>query len=309
MSVVEVDGRTIEVTHGDRVVFPDVGVTKAEVVTYVRRIAERALPHVRGRPLVVRRFPDGLAGPGFFQKSVPGHYPAWIHRVTLEKVEGGTTTYPVADDAPTLVHLANQGALELHTLLSTATDPTTPVEVVLDLDPSTSDLGPVVEGARVLRDLLAAMGVTAFVDSTGSRGVHVHVDLEGPATFERSRALAHRLAEAVVASDPDSFTVAHSKAERGARLFVDWLRNGYGQHAVAPFSLRARPEAPVAVPLTWAEATASSFDPRHVTIANVFRRLGAQAHDPWADRGRHRYRLDDLEARLAATGAAAPTDA
>ena len=169
---------------------------------------------------------------------------------------------------------------------------------MLDLDPSTDDVAPVVGAARAIRDLLAEMDVTGFVGSTGSRGLHVHVDLTGPTDFEGSRALARELAEELVARAPDDLTVAQRRDDRGTRLFLDTLRNGYGQHAVAPFSLRARPGAPVAAPLTWAEATSSSFDPRGVTVTNVFRRLGAQASDPWRGRGRHRYRLDELRRRL-----------
>jgi bifunctional non-homologous end joining protein LigD len=298
VNTVNVSGRTVEVTHADRVVFPESGTTKGEVVEYYHRIAERMLPYVEGRPLVLRRFPGGLAEGGFFQKEAPEHYPGWIRRTTVDKVGGGSTTYVVADDAATVVYLANQGTIELHTLLAPADRPGAPNELVLDLDPSTDDLDPVVAGARTIRELLDDLGVVGFVSSTGSRGVHVHVDLAGPTTFDEARDLSRRLAEAVVDRDRSTFTVAHSKADRGDRLFVDALRNAYGQHAVAPFSLRARDDAPVSVPLTWDEATASDLDPRGVTIANVFRRLGAQRQDPWAARGRHRYRLDALGGRL-----------
>lgn len=298
MTSVELDGHDVALTHQDRVVFPEVGLTKGDVVAYYRRIAERILPHLRDRPLVVRRFPGGLAEDGFFQKEAPDHYPAWIRRTKVEKVEGGTTTYVVCDDAATLVYVANQGAIELHTLLAPADHPSAPTELVVDLDPSGDDLDPVVAGARAVHDLLDELEVVGFVNATGSRGVHVHVDLAGRTDIDDVRRLSHGLAAAVVARDPDTFTVEHRKVDRGDRLFVDVLRNAYGQHAVAPYSIRARPTAPVAIPLTWEEATAWSFDPRAVTIENAFRRLGAQHDDPWADRGRHRYEVDALATRL-----------
>lgn len=298
MSTVDVNGRAVEVSNVDKVLFPDDGVTKGDVIDYYRRVADRVLPQLRDRPLVMRRFPDGIREDGFYQKDTPDHFPDWIRTVTLEKKEGGTVTHVVCDDAATLVYLADQGTIELHTLLAPAGRPDRPDRLVLDLDPSTDDLTPVVEGARVIRDLLDDLGVTGFVGSTGSRGVHVHVLLDGAEGFEAARSSARRLAEAVVATDPGRFTVEQSKQARGDRLFVDTLRNSFGQHAIAPYSLRARDGAPIAVPLTWEEATASSFDPRAVTIRNVFRRLGAQGDDPWSGMGRYRYSIGRISERL-----------
>ena len=298
MATLEVGGRQVEVTHPDRVVFPDVGLTKGDVVEYYRRVADRLVPHVAEHPVVMRRYPEGIDGGGFFQKQVPDHFPDWIQTVTLEKVEGGKTTYALCDDAATLAYIANQGTIELHTLLGPADHPRRPDRLILDLDPSTEDRESVVEGARLIRELFEEMGVTGFPSSTGSRGIHVLVLLDRSGEFDQSRAVARRLAEIVASRDPDTFTVAHSKAGRGDRLFVDSLRNGYGQHAIAPFSVRARPEAPVAVPLTWTEATSASFDPHAVTVRNLWDRLESQDTDPWKGMGRHVYSLSSLERRL-----------
>lgn len=302
---VTVSGHEIALSNLDKVLFPAASATKQDLVEHARRVAGRQLPHVRGRPLVLRRFPDGIDEGGFFQKEAPDHFPGWIERTTLDKVEGGTVTHVVAEDEATLVYLADQGTVELHALLSRAEAPRHPDQLVLDLDPSTDDLAPVVAAARTIRDLLDDLDVTGFVSSTGSRGQHVRILLDGSATFEEVRPVVRALAERVVAADPDTFTLEQRKDARGDRLFVDTLRNAYGQHAVVPYSLRARPEAPVAVPLTWDEATSSAFDPRATTVGTLARRLAAQRDDPWAGMGRHRYAasaLADRLERLARTG-------
>jgi bifunctional non-homologous end joining protein LigD len=281
----EAGGRTIRVTNADRVVLDDAGagITKGEVARYYQRVAPSMLPHVVGRPLVVQRFPQGTAGPGFYQKNTPAHAPDWLDTVELATAEGGATRYPVVADAGALVWLANQGSIVFHTLLSAAADPDRPVEVIFDLDPSTDDLGPVRAAARHLRDILEDLGLSPRVKSSGSRGLHVVVDVAGPADFDESRRFAVAVAEVVVAREPERFTLEFHKTDRRDRLFLDVLRNGRAAHAVAPYSLRARPGAPVAVPLTWDEALSAGFAPRRITIANVFRRL-ARVQDPWAER-------------------------
>lgn len=298
MTTIHVDGRDVPLTNLDKVLFPDAGTTKGEVVRHHLDLADRLLPHLRNRYLVLRRFPDGIDHDGFFQKQVPDHLPDWVRTAPIERREGGTVDHIVCDDAATLAVVANLGTIELHALLAPVGRPDHPDRLILDLDPSTDDLSPVVDGARALRRLLRRLDVVATVSSTGSRGVHVHVLLDGESTFDDSREVAGRLADVVVAQHPERFTTAQRKAERGDRLFLDTLRNGYGQHAVVPFSLRARPGAPVSVPLRWREATSSSFDPRHTTIRTVRRRLAAQHDDPWAGRDRHRYSVASLHERL-----------
>lgn len=298
MTVVEVDGHRIELSNQDKVLFPGDGITKGDLVDYLRRVAELMLPHLRDRPLVVRRFPDGIGEQGFFHKDVPDSAPEWLRTVRLDKKAGGSTIYAVCDDEATLVYLANLGSVELHTLLAPAGDTDHPDQLVLDLDPPGDDAALVVAGARAAREVLERAGITSRVKATGSLGLHITVRLDGDADFDTSREVARLLADAVVERDPDRFTVAVSKEERGDRLFVDWLRNSYGQHAVAPYSVRALPGAPVAMPLDWDEATSSSFDPRRYSIGNAFRRL-AQKDDPWAAAGRRTYRAAELHDRLA----------
>jgi bifunctional non-homologous end joining protein LigD len=296
MTAVRVGSHTVEVSNADKVLFPDGGITKGDVVDYYRRIADHMVPHLEGRPLALHRFPDGIKGEGFFQKSAPDYFPDWIETVKLERERGGTVEHVVCNDAATLVYLADQAVLVLHRLLIAAAAPRKPVEVILDLDPAGDDPPTVRLAARILRDVLDEKHVTGYVKSTGSKGLHVHIPLKESDAFDDVRAFAKDLARSLVEREPDRLTIEQRKADRKGRLFVDWLRNSYGQHAVAPYSLRALPGAPVAEPLEWDEATSSEFDPRRYRLSNVFRRLGRK-RDPWKGMNRHARSIANLTRR------------
>lgn len=290
--------RQIEVSNADKVFFPGSDITKGDVAEYYRRIAELLLPHVARRPIVLQRFPDGIDDSGFFQKNTPASSPDWIGRVSLATVDGGTTEYSVLDDSASLAYVVNQGAIVLHTLLAEAENPTRPVEVIIDLDPSSPDLSPVRHAARELHAVLDDLGLAPRVKSTGSRGLHVVVDvIDDDADFDLTRRFARRVAEEI--TPRGDFTLEQRKQRRHGRLFLDTLRNAPASHAVAPYSLRPLPDAPVAVPLDWDEAVSSAFDPRRITIANVFRRLG-QRSDPWSDLAPPRRTIADALADLSA---------
>lgn len=299
-ATVDVDGHELQLTHLDKVFYPDPGYTKGEVVDYYRRIASHLVPWVRQRPLVMHRYPEGVDGESFIQKEAPEHFPDWIRRAELPK-EGGTTTYVVCDDAATLVYVANQGCLVPHVWPSLVDAPDRPDQLIFDLDPSgpldEEAVDAVRDGARRLRRVLSELRLAPFVKSSGSRGLHVHVPLDRSADFDEVRRFARAVAEVVVEEAPERFTLAQRKSERDGRLLIDIFRNGYAQHAVAPYGLRAKPEAPVAVPLDWSEATSSSFHPRRYTLGNVFRRLGHKS-DPWAGFGRHRGSIEVAARRL-----------
>jgi bifunctional non-homologous end joining protein LigD len=286
MTAVRVGSHTVEVSNPDKVLFPDDGITKGDVVEYYRRIADVIVPHLEGRPLALHRFPDGIRGEGFFQKTAPDYFPEWIETVELSRERGGTVRHVVCNDAATLVYLADQAVLVLHRLLVAASAARKPVEMILDLDPAKDDPPRVRRAARVLRNLLDEAGITAYVKTTGSKGLHVHVPLDGTDSFATVRSFARDLAAEMVRRDPDHLTIEQRKANRKGRLFVDWLRNSYGQHAVPPYSLRALPGAPVAVPLEWDEATSGDFEPRRYRLSNVFRRL-SRKRDPWQGMRRH----------------------
>ena len=275
----EVAGRELSISNPDKVLFPDDGITKAEMVGYYQRIAPLLVRHSAGRPVAMHRFPDGIGKGGFFQKQVGKHFPDWIPRVELS-TRDGSTEFVVIEDEATVVYLAGQGVLVLHSLFGRADDPQRPVEVMVDLDPTTADRGPIRAAAGRLRELFTERGYAPRVKTSGSRGLHVVVDVDLP-DFAAARGLALEVSEQLVAEEPDEFTLEFYKEKRGDRLLLDINRNAYQQHAVAPYSLRALPSAPVAAPLEWDEALSPRWDPQRWTIKNLFRRL-SQRDDPWS---------------------------
>ena len=278
MTSVTVGEHEIEISNREKVLFPADGITKGDLVEYYRKVAGWMIPHLEGRPLVMERFPDGIDRPGFFQKAASGYFPGWIERAELAK-RGGTVTHVVCNDAATLVYLANQAMVTPHTWLSRVGRPTHPDQLIFDLDPG-DDATVVPRAAAAVRGILDELGLTGFAKTSGSRGIHVHVPIDGAVPFEEAAAFALDVARVLEHRHPEELSTAFRKAERHGRLFVDTLRNAYAQHAVAPYGVRAKPGAPVAVPLDWDEATSPRFDPQRVTVGNAFRRL-SQKQDPW----------------------------
>lgn len=301
----EVDGRTVEVSHPDRVVFPDVGLTKGELLAYHERIAPLMVPHLAGRPLAMKRYPEGIGSAGFFQKQAPEHLPAWVRRVDVPKREGGVLPHVVVDEAATLVELVQFGTIELHPWLSLADDLERPDRLVLDLDPEEDDLDGVRVAARAVREVCLEVGLDPRLMTSGSAGYHVVVAIAPTEGFDVVGEVARDLARVVARRHPDRTTIAHRIADRGGRVFLDHLRNAYGQTSVVPYGVRARPGAPVATPLDWDEL--GRVAPRDHRVDTLFRRLG-QRDDPWTDVARARIpevrpRLDDLLAEAGVAGA------
>lgn len=279
----EAFGRTIDVTHPDRVVFPDVGLTKGDLLAYHERVAPRMLPHVAGRPVAMKRYPEGIAGDGFFQKKAPEHMPDWIRRVDVPKREGGVVAHVVVEEEAALLELVQFGVIELHPWPSLADDLERPDRIIMDLDPEEGDLDGARLATRAARDVFDEIGLDPRVMTSGSKGYHVVVAIEPTATFTLVRDLARDVARVIADRHPEQTTVEHRIADREGRVFLDWLRNGYGQTSVVPYGVRARPGAPVATPLDWDEL--GSVDPGDHRVDNLFRRLG-QRDDQWADMGR-----------------------
>lgn len=309
---VEVGGREVALSKPEKLLFPgsgrDPGLSKGGLVDYYRRAAATMLPHVAGRPVSMHRFPDGIGGKRFFQKDAPDYFPDWIRTEEVAK-EGGTVRHVVCDDAATLVYLANQACITPHVWLSRVAHLERPDRLVFDLDPPDGGgrsgdergLDRLRWSARRTRDLLDALGLPAFLMTTGSRGFHVVVPLEPAAGFDAVRDFAAGVARLLARRHPERLTVEHRKAKREDRVFVDYLRNGYAQTAVPPYAVRARPGAPVATPLEWRELGRAT--PRRYTVKNLFRRLG-QKGDPWAGIGDSATTLDG--AREALRGIAGP---
>ena len=280
----KVGRRDVKITHEDRVAFPEVGLTKLDIARHYERVAPAMLPYVRDRPLALQAFPEGIEGEGFFLKAVPRYFPDWIKRATVPK-KGGSITHALAQDAATLVYLAGQNVVTVHTWLSRADKPHQPDRLTLDFDPSGGGFGEVRAAARSAGERLRELGLVPYAMTTGSRGVHVVCPLRRGPDFSEVHGFARALAEQMVADDPDHLTLEWHKTERGERIYVDVNRIAYAQHAVAPYSIRPRPAAPVAVPLQWEELSDVKLRPDGWTVKTVDERL--EAGDPWEGMRRH----------------------
>ncbi|GHA79623.1 ATP-dependent DNA ligase [Streptomyces tendae] len=274
---------TVEVHRPGKVLFPagDGGAeeyTKGDLVDYHRAVAPFMLPHLRGRPLMLERHPDGTDGPRFMQKNTPEHYPEWIERVEVGK-EGGTVCHTVCDDSATLVYLADQAALTLHRWLSRTGRLDRPDRMVFDLDPAGDDFEAVRAAARLLRELLDELRLPSAPMTTGSRGLHIVVPLDGRQVFDDVREFARTVADVLAAAHPDRLTTAARKKDRGDRLYLDIQRNAYAQTAVAPFTVRARPGAPVATPMSWDQLDDPALNARRWTVADAVEQARTR---PWA---------------------------
>lgn len=275
---IKADGHEIKVTHPDKVLFPDKGYAKLDLVKYYREIADVMVPEVSGRPTTLQRFPDGIDKPGFFQKEASYYFLDWIRRATLELVKGGIQHQVVCDDAATLAYLASQACITLHVMLSREDKLRYPDRIVFDLDPPDDDFGLVAFGAKVIKKEVEGLGFKAFVMTTGSRGLHVILPLNRSADFESTHEYARRLSERIATKHPDRLTAEIAKEKREGRLFLDYMRNSYGQTHVAPYSVRPKPGAPVATPVTWEGL--DDISSQTYNIRNVFDRL-KQNGNPW----------------------------
>jgi bifunctional non-homologous end joining protein LigD len=282
---IDAGGRTVTVKRPDKVLFPDSGVTKGDLAQYYARVAEVGLPHWRDRAVSLKRFPDGIDGEGFFQKRAADYFPDWIRTAKLPG-DDATVDYVVIDDAATLVYLADQATIEPHVMLSRVDKPQHPDRLIFDFDPSDDDFEKVRDAARQAVALCDDVGLPVFLMTTGSRGVHLVVPLDRSAEFDSVRDFARRFANRLADADPDLMTVEQRKDKRGDRVFVDWLRNAYGQTTIVPYGVRAKPGAPVATPIDRDELGQSGTAPRKWTVGNIFRRL-SQKSDPWSDIKRH----------------------
>jgi bifunctional non-homologous end joining protein LigD len=275
-------------THTDKVLFPDAGITKADVLAFYERIAPRLLPYLRDRPVTLERLPEGLGDkdrPHFWQKDTPAYYPDWIPRVELPTERGKTVHYVLVNDRQTLLYLVNQGTLTFHPWLSRIQDLDRPDFVLFDLDPGEAAFAEVAAVARQLHDLLTGERRKAYVKTSGKTGLHVLVPWTAEGGYDDARTWAQGMAQRVVEALPEQATVEMRKARRGGRVYVDTLQNARGHHAVPPYVLRAVPAATVSTPLQWNEVTAD-LDPARYTLTTIFRRLARQKQDPLASLAR-----------------------
>jgi bifunctional non-homologous end joining protein LigD len=287
--------RTVKISHPDKVLFPQAGVTKLDLARHYERVAPAMLPYVRDRPLATQAFPKGIEEHGFYGKNVPDYFPDWIGRVTVPKRDG-TVTHVLANDAATLAYLAGQNVVTIHTWLSRADEPRLPDRLIVDFDPSGDNFTDVRAAAREAGDRLRDAGLVPYAMATGSRGLHVVCPLKRGPGFTDVHGWARALAEDMVRDDPKRLTLEWKKVDRGDRIYVDVNRIAYAQHAVAPYGVRARPKAPVAMPLHWEELSDRRLRPDRFDVNNAGARLESEG-DAWKGMLRRARKLPPVPAR------------
>lgn len=270
----------VPLSHPDRVLFPEMGITKQDLAEYYAAVADWALPHLVDRPLTLVRCPAGRTGQCFYQKHLADSLPDQLRGVKIRE-KSGTDEYPVADDLAGLVSLVQMGVLEIHPWPARADDVEAPDRLVMDLDPGEGvPWKSVVTAARELRDVLGELGLESFVRTSGGKGLHVVAPLSRRNTWDQLKSFAHGLADAMVRLDPARYIATMSKEKRRGKIYVDYLRNQRGATAIASYSTRARTGAPVAAPLTWRELTVR-IKPDGFTVVNMPTRLAKLKADPW----------------------------
>ncbi len=275
----KIDGREVALTHASKVMFPGTTVTKRTIFEYYARVFPYMEPFLKDRPVVLTRYIEGIGQEGFYQKEAGEYFPQWIKRVPVKLVQGGMQHLVVIDSAAALAYLANQGTITFHIWSSTIHSLHKPDTMVFDLDPSDNDFQKVIATAKLLRGIIEKHGYKTNLMATGSRGLHIIINIKPERDFDDVRAEAHAMAEEAIALQPNLVTIEARKAKRGKRVYIDVTRNAYGQTHVAPYALRARDGAPVATPLSWDELT-NSLSPKQYTIHNIYRRLAAKPN-PW----------------------------
>lgn len=270
------------ITHPEKILFPDDGITKGELAAYYEAIAPLMLPHLRRRPITMERFHRGIGAPGFFQKDVVKGFPEWLERVEVPK-HGGTVHHPIANDTRSLLWLANQNSITIHVWPSRAPKLHYPDICVFDLDPSKeNDLDTLRAAALKVRDLLAELGLPSWVKTTGSKGFHIAVPLDGKSDFGMVVRFAHVVGRILVQRDPENLTQEFAKVDRAGRILVDTGRNGYSATFAATYTVRAKPGAPVSAPCTWEEIELGTVGPKTFTLRTMVQRV-AEVGDLWSD--------------------------
>lgn len=265
----DIDGQTVRVTHLDKVLFPDDGITKAEVLQYYISVAPYLLPHIKGRPLTLKAFPHGIHGRPYYRRQLAETTPAWVSRVELEEGTG-----PVVRNTADLVWVANLDSIELHPWLSREEDVLHPDMVLFDLDPGPNlPLARLCEAAVAVRDALAGMGMECFPKTSGSKGIHLLIGIQPEYGFEEARAWVMGVAKALAGHRPDLLTVGYNRAERANRVLLDYNQVGYGRTTASIYSVRPYPGAPVSTPLTWEEVEGAKVAPNQFTIRDLPDRL------------------------------------
>ncbi len=264
----------VDISSRDKVMFGDSGLTKGDLADYYAAIAPAMLPHLIDRPLTLERFPSGIQNKGFMQKNTPEYFPDYIERAPIRKNDG-ETVHPVIQDGEGLLYLVNQNTITFHAPTSRASNLFHPDRLIFDLDPSPGRVQDARHAALVVKEFLDQLSLASFPMTTGSKGYHVVCPLDGSSTQQVAAEVAQSVARLAAAHAPDRLTLEFQKKNRKDRVFMDWLRNTHTATAVVAWSVRPRPDAPVAMPITWTEL--EDVAPDQWTIRNALDRLGERA--------------------------------
>jgi bifunctional non-homologous end joining protein LigD len=268
------------ITHPDKVLFPEDGITKGDLAAYYETMAPVILPHLRGRPVTMERYPAGIGEKGFWQKDVSRGFPSWLKRVEVPKKDG-VVHHPIVTDTRSLLWITNQNTVTQHVWAARVPDLYHPDLCVFDLDPSRDDAAALREAVVALRDLLEELTLPSWVKTTGSKGFHIVVPLDGTTPIDVVAHFAHTVGTLFVTRAPDRLTEEFSKADRNGRIYVDTGRNGYSATFAAAYTVRARRGAPVSAPCTWEEIERGDVHPGTFTLRNMPERV-KKAGDVWA---------------------------
>jgi bifunctional non-homologous end joining protein LigD len=269
------------ITHPEKVMFPDSGITKGELAEYYAFVAPLMLPHLAGRPVTLERFHKGIGEKGFFQKNVEKGAPTWLERVRVPKSDG-VVNYAVVRDVRGIMWLANQNCITPHVWTSRVPKLFHPDLCVFDLDPLVDDADALRGAVLLLRDSLAGLGLSSWVKTSGSKGYHVVVALDGSADCGQVARFAHAVGRALVRRDPEHLTQEFYKADRGGRILIDTGRNEFGATYAATYAVRPKPNAPVSAPCTWDEVESGEVGPQTFTLRGMRERI-ERVGDVWAN--------------------------
>ena len=289
----ELAGRSVVVKNLETVFFPETGITKGDLLTYYRRVAGAMLPHLEGRPLTLYQCPDGIEGHCFYRRKLPEHAPEWFRRVFHDpRTKTGRVPLILVEDEAQLIWLANQAAIEFHAWNARLPHLDRPDRLIFDLDPGEVGFELVLKAAVIVHEELASLGLSAWPKTSGGRGLHLFVPLKPEKGHTEVRAWARAFAERVEAKH-GFVRLPKGRSHEGRSVQIDYAQNGYGRNTAAPYTVRARPGAPVSTPLFWNEVRQGEVDPTELNLRSVPARLEERG-DPWQDLPNVAFRLPEL---------------
>lgn len=262
---------SVETSNSNKILLPP-GITKLDIINYYNKIGSIMIPFIKSRPLMMQRMPDGIWGDSFYQKNRSRYFPDWIKSVKI-KTQNTVTDFVLCQNKATLVYLANQGCLTFHVWLSKYPNFIYPDKIVFDLDPGAAGFSEVIEAALLIKKLVEKENLNPYVMTTGSRGAHLVIPLKKKVTFDFTKKFAKSIGEQLATRFPTKFTIELNKEKRADRLFIDYLRNQLGATSVAPYSIRAYNNGPIATPLSWGEFLSLGLNSQTYNISNIFDKL------------------------------------